>query len=86
MYLMIAILAHNLTRELQMRTEPKTRGTTERRNPLWHLEQMATLRHHPLQQAGRFTWPKGKLTLTITDNPALRRDLLHYLDAFKEAA
>ena len=86
LYLMTAILAHNLTRELQMRTESKTRGTTERRNPVWHFEQLATLRHHILQRAGRFTRPKGKLTLTITDNPALRRDLLHFLEAFKEAA
>jgi hypothetical protein len=86
LYLMTAILAHNLTRELQMRTQSKTRGTTERRNPVWHFEQLATLRHHILQRAGRFTRPKGKLTLTITDNPALRRDLLHFLDALKEAA
>jgi len=86
LYLMTAILAHNLTRELQMRAEPKTRGTTERRNPAWRFEQMATLRHHILQRAGRFTRPHGKLTLTITDNPALRRDLLHFLDAFEEAA
>ena len=86
LYLMTAILAHNLTRELQMRTESKTRGTTEKRNPVWHFEQLATLRRHILQRAGRFTRPKGKLTLTITDNPALRRDLLHFLDALKEAA
>ena len=86
LYLMTAILAHNLTRELQMRTESKTRGTTERRNPAWHFEQLATLRHHILQRAGRFTCPQGKLTLTITDNPALRRDLMHFLDALKEAA
>jgi hypothetical protein len=86
LYLMTAILAHNLTRELQMRAESKTRGTTERRNPVWHFEQLATLRHHILQRAGRFTRPKGKLTLTITDNPALRRDLLHFLDALKKAA
>jgi hypothetical protein len=86
LYLMTAILAHNLNRELQMRTDSKTRGTTERRNPVWHFEQLATLRHHILQRAGRFTRPKGKLTLTITDNPALRRHLLHFLDAFKEAA
>jgi Transposase DDE domain group 1 len=86
LYLMTAIFAHNLTRELQMRTQSKTRGTTERRNPVWHFEQLATLRHHILQRAGRFTRPKGKLTLTITDNPALRRDLLHFLDALKEAA
>ena len=86
LFLMTAILAHNLTRELQMRTESKTRGTSEKRNPVWHFEQLATLRHHILQRAGRFTRPKGKLTLTITDNPALRRDLLHFLDALKEAA
>ena len=86
LYLMTAILAHNLTRELQMRAESKVRGTTERRNPMWHFEQLTTLRHHILQRAGRFTRPKGKLTLTITDNPALRRNLLHFLDAFKEAA
>lgn len=86
LYLMTAILAHNLTRELQMRTESKTRGTSEKRNPVWHFEQLATLRHHILQRAGRFTRPKGKLTLTITDNPALRRDLLHFLDALKDAA
>jgi hypothetical protein len=86
LYLMAAILAHNLTRELQMKTESKTRGTTERRNPVWHFEQLATLRHRVLQRAGRFTRPKGKLTLTITDNPALRRNLLHFLDALKEAA
>ncbi len=79
-------LAHNLTRELQMRTEPKARGTTERRTPLWHFEELATLRHHVLQRAGRFTWPKGKLTLTITDNPALRKDIVRFLDALKEAA
>ncbi len=86
LYLMTAILAHNLARELQMKTESKTRGTTERRNPAWHFEQLATLRHHILQRAGRFTRPKGKLTLTITDNPALRRDLMHFLYALKEAA
>jgi hypothetical protein len=84
LYLMTAILAHNLTRELQMRTEPKIRGTTERRTPLWHFEELATLRHHVLQRAGRFTWPKGKLTLTITDNPALRNDTVRFLDALKE--
>jgi hypothetical protein len=86
LYLMTAILAHNLTRELQMRTQSKARGTTERRTPVWRFEELATLRHRLLQRAGRFTRPKGKLTLTITDNPALRRDLFHYLDAYKEAA
>jgi len=86
LYLMAAILAHNLTRELQMKTEPKARGTSERRTPLWQFEELATLRHHILQRAGRFTWPQGKLTLTITDNPALRSNILRFLDALKQAA
>ncbi len=86
LYLMMAVLAHNLTREVQMRTEPKSRGTTERRSPLWHFEELATLRHHVLQRAGRFTWPKGRLTLTVTGSPAVQEDLLRFLNALKEAA
>jgi hypothetical protein len=86
LYLMMAVLAHNLSREVQMRTEPKSRGTTERRSPLWHFEELETLRHHVLQRAGRFTWPKGKLTLTVTGSPAVQEDLLHFLNALKKAA
>jgi hypothetical protein len=86
LYLLTAILAHNLTRELQMRTERKARGTTEKRTPLWHFDELATMRHHILQRAGRFTRPKGKLTLTITDRPVLRKDIIRLLDALKEAA
>ena len=59
LYLMAAVLAHNLTRELQMMTKPRSRGTTEKRTALWKLEELVTIRHHLLQRAGRLTEPQG---------------------------
>jgi hypothetical protein len=85
-YLLSAMLAHNLTRELQMMTQPRARGTTEKRAPLWLFESVGTIRHHLLQRAGRLTRPHGKLTLTLSDNPVVKEDLLHFLDALKDAA
>jgi len=86
LYLMSAVLAHNLTRELQMMTKPRSRGTTEKRSALWKFEELWTIRHHLLQRAGRITEPHGKLTLTMSGNPAVKKDLLFFLDALKEAA
>jgi hypothetical protein len=86
LYLMASILAHNLTREVQMITKPKSRGTTEKRSALWAFEELGTIRHHLLQRAGRLTEPHGKLTLTMHPNPAVKEDLLQFLDALQKAA
>jgi hypothetical protein len=86
LYLMASVLAHNLTRELQMLTKPKSRGTTEKRSALWVFEELGTIRHHLLQRAGRLTQPHGKLTLTMHPNPAVKEDLIQFLDALKKAA
>jgi hypothetical protein len=86
LYLMASILAHNLTRELQMVTKPKIKGTTEKRATLWKFEELETMRHHLLQRAGKITQPHGRLTLTMSGNRAVRNDLLFFLDALKEAA
>jgi hypothetical protein len=86
LYLMASVLAHNLTRELQMLTKPKSRGTTEKRGALWVFEELGTIRHHLLQRAGRLTQPHGKLTLTMHPNPAIKEDLLQFLEALKKAA
>lgn len=83
---MAAVLAHNLTRELQMMTKSRSRGTTEKRTALWKFEELATIRHHLLQRAGRFTEPQGKLTLTISGNSAVKNDLIYFLDTLKKAA
>ena len=86
LYLMASILAHNLTRELQMLTKPKSRGTTEKRSALWAFEELGTIRHHLLQRAGRLTHPHGKLTLTMNPNAAVKEDLLQFLEALQKAA
>jgi len=85
-FLLSAVLAHNLNREMQMLCYDKERNTTEKRAPLWCFEQLGTVRRKLIQRAGRLTRPQGKLTLTMSANPAVKSELLHYLDALKSAA
>jgi hypothetical protein len=85
-YLLCAILAHNLARELQMIAVPPQRHTTEKRASLWIFHELNTLRRHFIQRAGRFTWPQGRLTLTLGLNDTVRATLLHYLGALGHAA
>jgi hypothetical protein len=85
-FLLSAILAHNLNRELQMFARPQARGTTIQRSPLWRFEQLETLRRKLLQRAGRLSHPQGRLTLTMSANRAVRDELLHYRDVLEEAA
>jgi hypothetical protein len=85
LYLMASVLAHNLARELQMITKPKSRGTTEKRSALWVFEELGTIRHHLLQRAGRLTEPHGKLILTMNPDAAVKEDLIQFLDALKKA-
>jgi hypothetical protein len=86
LYLMTGVLAHNVIRELQMIARPPERGTTEKRSPLWMFEQLATLRNRLLQRARRLTEPQKKLTLTMSANEAVQKDLLHFLEVLQKAA
>jgi hypothetical protein len=45
-----------------------------------------THRHRIIQRVGPLTRLQGKLTLTMSANSAVRRDLLHFLDAVQKAA
>ena len=85
-YVLAALLAHNLNRELQMQCLPKGRNSTERRAPLWQFEKLGTLRRKLIQRAGRLTRPQGELSLTMSANSAVRSELLHYLDRLKHSA
>lgn len=85
-YVLAAMLAHNLNREMQMQSLPKARQTTERRAPLWQFEQLGTLRRKLIQRAGRLTRPQGQLTLTMSANAVVKSELLHYLDRLKHVA
>lgn len=82
-YLLAAILAHNLNRELQMQRRPPQRRTTEKRPPLWSFEQLSTLRRRIVQRAGRLTKPQGTLTLTLSTNEAVKKEILGYLGALQ---
>jgi hypothetical protein len=82
-YLLAGLFAHNLTRELQMRTTGPSRSTTEKRSPLWVFEKLDTLRKTLIQRAGRFSWPQGTLTLTISANGWIRQRCLQILAALQ---
>jgi hypothetical protein len=86
LYMLSAILAHNLNRELQMATLPKANGTTTNRTPLWNFTEMATLRHRLIQRAGRLTNPCNRLTLTLSANEAAKTEMLRFLTALEKAA
>jgi len=71
-YLMATLFAHNLTRELQMRTQVIERPTTPKRAALWAFEKIGTLRKKMIQRAGRITKPSGVLTLTMAGNQTVK--------------
>ena len=85
-YLMAAIFAHNLSRELQMATCDRDRGTNEKRTSLWTFHELKWIRHRFFQRAGRLTTPQGNLTLTMSGNEAVKQGLFEFLDALKMAA
>jgi hypothetical protein len=85
-YLLSAVLAHNLTRELQMISSPAVRSTQEKRPTLWKFKALGTLRRQIIQRAGRIIQPQGKLVLSMAKNDAVKDEMLHYLDEIRKAA
>lgn len=81
MYLLCALLAHNLGRELQMDVSGPERGTNPKRRPLWCFEGWEIMRRKFIQRAGRLTRTNGRLTLTLSANPVLQQILRKYLEA-----
>jgi hypothetical protein len=83
-YLASAALAHNLNRELQMRTTPRRpERSTVKRAALWVFEQLDTFRKRVIQRAGRLTRPQGVLTLTCSANEKTARDLVGIVSALE---
>ncbi len=58
-YLLSALLAYNLNRELQMQVHPVARRTNEKRAALWIFQEFNILRRNLLQRAGRVICPNG---------------------------
>ena len=85
-FTLCSMMAHNFSREVQMLTKPSNPRALYKRPAAWTFERLDTLRHRIIQRAGRLIRPQGKLTLTMSANAAVRKDLLHYLDVLKNAA
>jgi hypothetical protein len=85
-FTLCTMMAHNLSRELQMLAAPSVSRSLPKRPAAWTFEKLDTLRHRIIQRAGRFTRPQGELTLTMSANQAVRKDLVHFLDVLQKAA
>lgn len=85
-YTLCAMIAHNLSREIQMLAKPSTSCSSLKRPAAWKFEKLDTLRHRIIQRAGRLTRPQGKLTLTMSGNKSVRKDLLNFLEVLQKIA
>jgi hypothetical protein len=83
LYMFAGILAHNLTRGLQIQMTPRARRTTAKRAALWCFPEIATLRRTLIQRAGRIVRPAGKLILSMNSNEKVESELLHSLGILK---
>lgn len=79
LFLLSNVIAHNLTRELQMRYRERDRNTTVKRPALWKFSKIGTLRKQIIQRAGRLIRPQGILTLSMSNNLAVEKSILSYL-------
>jgi hypothetical protein len=80
-WLLCAVMAHNLARELQMRAAPPERGLTAGRTVLWVFQGIDTIRRTIIQRAGRLTRPQGILTITLPNIVAFKESFKRLRDA-----
>lgn len=85
-YMLASLVAHNVTRELQMRTRPRHRGTNPKRAALWVFEKLETVRNRTIRRAGRLNRPDGVLTLTLSRNEAVQEDYERIMRGLERAA
>jgi hypothetical protein len=81
-----SMMAHNLGREMQMTAHPSASRARAKRPAAWKFEKLDTIRHRLIQRAGRLIRPQGKLTLSMSANAAVKKDLLHFMDVLQKAA
>ena len=84
LYVLSAMLAHNLGRELQLQAKPQRRHTTPTRAGIFIVRTLGTLRDQLIRRAGALTRPRGRLALTVAAPKPARDefdDLLQHLDA-----
>ena len=85
-YFLSAVIAHNLFRELHIKSCPRDRATTAKRSPLWSFREATTIRQRLLHRAGRLTRPQGHLRLTLSGNEVTRKEFQTYMAALGASA
>jgi hypothetical protein len=86
-FMSAVLIAHNLTRKLEMlSTQPIRHSQDAKRATLWVFSRTDSLRKGVLQQAGRLIRPKGKLTLSMAINRAVKSRFETVLNAIEAAA
>lgn len=80
-WMLSAVMAYNLSHEIQMRTLKQRIITTPKRACRFAFEKLKALRHRLIQRAGRLTEPKRYLTLTMSGNEAIANEIHSYLKA-----
>ncbi len=85
-FTLASMMAHNFSKEMQMIAHPAARRAKPKRPAAWKFKKLDTIRHQIIQRAGRLTRPQGKLTLTMSPNRTVRKDLLHFMDVLQKAA
>jgi hypothetical protein len=85
-FTLLGMIAHNLSRELQMAAHRPQRNQSARRTSLWTFLSLGTIRQRLLHKAGSLTRPQGVLTLTLNANETIEKEIRHYLDALLPAA
>lgn len=81
LFTLAGLLAHNLSRELQMVANPPERGTRRKRPARWDFLSLGTIRQRLLHRAGRLLRPQGRLTLAVNANGKVEEQIRHYLTA-----
>lgn len=83
----MAMLSHNLGRELEMQANCPCELDDSTRSPRWHFESLGTLQKALLHRAGRLIRPQGSRILVMNENAAVRGRLGYYMgDELKLAA
>jgi len=81
-----SMMVYNFSREMQMVAHPAATRAKPKRPVAWKFKKLDTIRHQIIQKAGRLTRPQGKLTLTMSPNQTVKKDLLHFMDVLQKAA
>ncbi len=79
LFLVANLMAHNLSREVQMQVADRFRSTNEKRAPLWIFEGIQAMRRKFILRAGRLVRPDGRLTLSLKKNKAAETELRYYM-------